>query len=424
MTRTAVQFTLEQDMRCMGRKSHRLGTGLIWTIVLILALTTVPSHAASNRGDLNLDGISYSVADWMVAAVFIYGCIMDPGPWPPLDVQEQADLDCDGRILLTEFIKILYVLTGTEPQYDCPLGTTTNIPSRVRRESITASDGFTVEIRNQLIAGVDTGWVEIVLTEAPDVMTSFQFNIEYDTDRLEFVDFVDGVFGDHLDPRGRKNEVISEPGKSCLRIVGQHCGPAGLCSNPLTVPDLPATLMKLKFRVRTPDEDFATELNFAWDYCFDNGISVGPEYEGCGWWPDYLAVSSDVYNASGDNITGSDIRYGGAGEDCMVGGPRDVPVRQIDFHSGTLSYQQSCCIDQVGDANGIGGDEPTIGDVSVMIDAKFITGRCDGIIACLAEADINHSGGDNPTCDDISIGDIGFLIDYMFITSFMLKSCF
>ena len=71
---------------------------------------------------------------------------------------------------------------------------------------------------------------------------------------------------------------------------------------------------------------------------------------------------------------------------------------------------------RVGNANGLGTDEPTIGDVSVMIDAKFITGTCEGILGCLAEADINQSGGVDPICDNISIGDISTLIDYLFIT--------
>jgi len=51
-----------------------------------------------------------------------------------------------------------------------------------------------------------------------------------------------------------------------------------------------------------------------------------------------------------------------------------------------------------------------------MVDAKFITGTCDGIIECLSEADINQSGGSEPTCDDITIGDISYLLDYLFIT--------
>ena len=62
------------------------------------------------------------------------------------------------------------------------------------------------------------------------------------------------------------------------------------------------------------------------------------------------------------------------------------------------------------------GEEPTIGDISAIIDAKFITVSCDGIIYCPAEADVNRSGGDNPTCDDITIGDLAMLIDYLFIT--------
>jgi len=86
----------------------------------------------------------------------------------------------------------------------------------------------------------------------------------------------------------------------------------------------------------------------------------------------------------------------------------------MDIYSADLGL--GCCDGRVGDANGAGGDEPTIGDISTMIDAKFITGSCEGIIECLTEADINQSGGIIPTCDDITIGDISMLIDYLFIT--------
>lgn len=75
-----------------------------------------------------------------------------------------------------------------------------------------------------------------------------------------------------------------------------------------------------------------------------------------------------------------------------------------------------CCDGRVGDANGSGADEPTIGDISTLIDAKFISGSCVGTLDCFAEADINQSGGLAPACDDITIGDISFLIDYLFIT--------
>jgi hypothetical protein len=75
-----------------------------------------------------------------------------------------------------------------------------------------------------------------------------------------------------------------------------------------------------------------------------------------------------------------------------------------------------CCIDRVGDANGSGEDEPTIGDISVMIDALFISSTCEGVIPCIAEADVNQSGGVDPVCDNITIGDISILIDYLFIS--------
>jgi len=79
-----------------------------------------------------------------------------------------------------------------------------------------------------------------------------------------------------------------------------------------------------------------------------------------------------------------------------------------------VSLSVSCCVDRVGDANNSAADEPTIGDVSTMIDALFISGD-PAVITCLEEADINQSGGPNPVIDDITIGDISILIDYLFI---------
>ena len=87
--------------------------------------------------------------------------------------------------------------------------------------------------------------------------------------------------------------------------------------------------------------------------------------------------------------------------------------------------QTGCCVDPMrGDANNSGDNRPTIGDISVMIDAKFITGNCGelvvpplDLIPCKTEADVNESGVPNhETCDDITIGDISLVIDYLFIT--------
>lgn len=90
-----------------------------------------------------------------------------------------------------------------------------------------------------------------------------------------------------------------------------------------------------------------------------------------------------------------------------------------------LSTQEFCCEGRVGDANGSGGDEPTISDISVMIDAKFIASTCVGLLDCFSEADLNQSGALEPDCADITMGDIAYLIDYLFITgpSLGLRDC-
>jgi hypothetical protein len=84
--------------------------------------------------------------------------------------------------------------------------------------------------------------------------------------------------------------------------------------------------------------------------------------------------------------------------------------------SSVYSFELAgCCEQRVGDVNGSGVDEPTIGDVSALIDARFINNNWS-IIPCLAEADINQSGGLEPEILDITIGDISMLIDYLFVT--------
>ncbi len=72
-----------------------------------------------------------------------------------------------------------------------------------------------------------------------------------------------------------------------------------------------------------------------------------------------------------------------------------------------------CCVGRVGDANGSTEDEPTISDVSVLIDHLFISGVT---LICYQESDVNQSGGNSATADDITIGDISTLVDYLFLT--------
>jgi len=73
----------------------------------------------------------------------------------------------------------------------------------------------------------------------------------------------------------------------------------------------------------------------------------------------------------------------------------------------------SCCLGRVGDANNDGQDEPSLGDIMAIIDMLFLSGRP---VTCLAEADVNQSGGAEPTGNDITLGDAMLLVDYLFIS--------
>jgi len=91
------------------------------------------------------------------------------------------------------------------------------------------------------------------------------------------------------------------------------------------------------------------------------------------------------------------------------------------------SVQYDCCSGRVGDANGLGTypNEVTISDIQTLVSAKFIVGSC-AALPCLAEADVNQSGGASQKCSDITISDIQMLVNHLFIAGPVnapLKGC-
>jgi len=114
-----------------------------------------------------------------------------------------------------------------------------------------------------------------------------------------------------------------------------------------------------------------------------------------------------------------------------------IPVGP-QFHADRFVYQPvtiegsihcDCCSGRVGDANGLGTypGEVTISDIQLLVTAKFISSLpCVLYLDCLAEADVNQSGGATPTCNDITISDIQTLVNHLFIAgpvSAPLKEC-
>jgi hypothetical protein len=132
--------------------------------------------------------------------------------------------------------------------------------------------------------------------------------------------------------------------------------------------------------------------------------------------PGYPANSCALDNCPGISNPGQEDSDGdGVGDDCDNCWQIPNPDQADDDLNGTGNACEGCCTGMVGDANGSGDPEPTIGDITVLIDAKFVAENCDGLIDCFTEADINQSGGAYAGCDDITIGDISMLIDYLFI---------
>jgi len=71
-----------------------------------------------------------------------------------------------------------------------------------------------------------------------------------------------------------------------------------------------------------------------------------------------------------------------------------------------------CCAGNRGNVDCSAGDEPTVGDIVRLVDFLFISGEP---LCCVAEADVNGSGGAAPTADDITLGDVSLLINYLFV---------
>lgn len=125
--------------------------------------------------------------------------------------------------------------------------------------------------------------------------------------------------------------------------------------------------------------------------------------------------------------TGLTLSSGGllAGKPSVFG-QKELHIRVTDSAGAQdssvllLNIAGSCCVGIVGDANNDGAYLPSLGDVSIMIDMLFLSGTP---VDCLAEADVNQSGGIDPKVEDVTIGDISMLIDNLFISGTPLPAC-
>jgi hypothetical protein len=88
-----------------------------------------------------------------------------------------------------------------------------------------------------------------------------------------------------------------------------------------------------------------------------------------------------------------------------------------------MASLMDCCQGRVGDVNGRDGDEPTLSDIMILVDHLFLA---QGPLWCVAEADVDQSGGTNPQQgldSDIGLGDIMILVDHIFLSGRLLPDC-
>jgi hypothetical protein len=78
---------------------------------------------------------------------------------------------------------------------------------------------------------------------------------------------------------------------------------------------------------------------------------------------------------------------------------------------GSVMIESGCCVGLRGNVDGVGDDAPTLGDLSALIDALFISLQTP---ECPAEANVDAVGPDDPS--GVTLGDLSALIDVLFIS--------
>ncbi|MBD3258173.1 hypothetical protein GF377_07045 [candidate division GN15 bacterium] len=92
-----------------------------------------------------------------------------------------------------------------------------------------------------------------------------------------------------------------------------------------------------------------------------------------------------------------------------------------ELANGGIYFPTGCCTgSSVGNVDGSPDQAVTLGDLTTLIDHLFIS---LGPLACVAEGDLDQSGGSNPQPGDVTLGDLTIMIDHLFISLQPLPPC-
>lgn len=369
-------------------------------------------------GDPDLDGIVGSIADLTQLNLYRGYGIGAYDVYPEIQPGE-ADFDCNGIPgTAADAVALQQIVLGAQtPCYaaDPEAAKVSQTSAATSGPAAVAEPGdYAVRLNGIDFAKTDSAWVDIDLTSANDAIVGFQFQLDYD---FTLVQLTAVEPGDALGNWQYMDYAATDDGTTGRLSIAAQAWDQG---DPILLEDiapsvLPATLVRLHFSYVNPSGQYETPIRFAWSDCGDNGLVLGGLLDGAVVL-DSLALSNRVLDPSGDPLDNEQpSEYLGASDGCLDGLFGDGPARMVDFQNGVLVHDGSCCVSPVGDANNDGKSEPTIGDITIMIDALFVSEN-PNLIGCLAEADVNQSGPAEPTFADISIGDVSYLIDYLFIT--------
>ncbi len=134
--------------------------------------------------------------------------------------------------------------------------------------------------------------------------------------------------------------------------------------------------------------------------------------------------SGDVCDADDDNdgilddgnlngIIGDFYCTGGATTNCDDNCQFVFNPDQADSSSdGKGDACDGCCIKLTGNADCSASEDPDISDITRLISFLYLQ---DPELCCVAEADVDNSGGSSPTVGDVDISDITYLIDHLYL---------
>jgi hypothetical protein len=365
-------------------------------VVSLLAIGGVSEAQINVAGDMNLDSIDNSIAD--LAYYYSYFAL-GLGVFPPLSIEAviaESDVNCDGSTLtVPDMVKMCQIMLGNAQPCTLNVASSRLLSSTVSRGM---DANFTVSIEKWSQSVSDDFRVLVRLNQQAKEVNGYQFNIRWDPAGIELLDVVPGspylvdwqVVG--------YQEVFGGATRREVRIVGypweSGSGTADL-SNWSS-----AVLVELRFQITDPETSFSKPFQFRWGPCGDNSLAVldwqGTAFET----PEYLAVSSQVYDYDGSDITGQD---GGGVHDFCLSSDTLAPRREIIFHNTLIEFEALCC-ETTGDYNSDGTTD--LSDLIGFVNYLFLGG-----VPPVCPASVNING--DPGCA-VDLTDLISLVSYLF----------